>query len=163
MLFWFAGLGVVVVWKVFADPAIDYRLIMAGTLAPDFVDLLAGGLGVFHTVTSSAVLLAIVMAATRGRRRLRRRLLALPVGTLLHLVLDGAWTNARLFWWPALGTQLPGDDVPLSFHRPLVVLLAQEAAGVAALVWWWRRFRLNEPERRRVFLRSGHLGRDLMA
>ena len=48
MLFWFAGLAVVIVWKVFGDPAIDYRLIMAGALAPDLVDALAGGLGVLH-------------------------------------------------------------------------------------------------------------------
>lgn len=162
MLFWFAGLAVVVVWKVFQDTAIDYRLIMAGALAPDVLDALAGGVGALHTVASSAVLLTAVMAATRGRRRLRRRLLALPVGTLLHLVLDGAWSDAGLFWWPALGAQLPGD-VPLSFHRPLVVLVAQEAAGVAATAWWWRRFRLHEPERRRLFLRTGHLGRDLVA
>ena len=40
--------------------------------------------------------------------------------------------------------------------------MAQEAAGLAALIWWWRRFRLNEPERRRLFLRTGHLGRDLV-
>ncbi len=162
MLFWFAGLSVVVVWKVFTDTAIDYRLIMAGALAPDLVDALAGGLGVLHTVMSSAVLLAVVMVATRGRRRLRRRLLALPVGTFLHLALDAAWTNAELFWWPVLGTHLPGN-LPLSIHRPLVVLVAQEAAGVAALVWWWRRFRLNEPDRRLVFLRTGRLGRDLVA
>ncbi len=162
MLFWFAGLAVVIVWKVFGDPAIDYRLIMVGAVAPDLVDAMAGGLGVLHTVTASAALLVVVMVATRGRRRLRRRLLAVPVGTFLHLVLDGAWTNAGLFWWPVLGTALPGD-VPLSFHRPLVVLLAQEAAGVTALVWWWLRFRLHEPERRRVFLRTGRLGRDLVA
>jgi uncharacterized membrane protein YpjA len=162
VLFWFAGLAVVIVWKVFGDTAIDYRLIMAGALAPDLVDALAGGLGVLHTVTSSAVLLAVVMVATRGRRGLRRRFLAVPVGTFLHLVLDGAWTNAPLFWWPVLGTPLPGG-VPLSFHRPLVVLLVQEVAGVMALVWWWRRFRLHEPERRRIFLRTGRLGRDLVA
>ena len=52
--------------------------------------------------------------------------------------------------------------MPLSVHRPLVVVMAQEAAGLAALIWWWRRFRLNEPERRRLFLRTGHLGRDLV-
>lgn len=161
MLFWFTGLAAVVVWKVFADTAIDYRLIMAGALAPDLVDALTGGRGVLHTLLSSVVLLSVVMVVTRGRRRLRRRLLALPVGTFLHLVLDGAWTNARLFWWPALGAHLPGG-VPLSVHRPLLVLVAQEAAGVAAMAWWWRRFRLDEPERRRTFLRTGRLGRDLV-
>ncbi len=161
MLFWFVGLGVVLVWQVFRDTAIDYRLVMAGALAPDVIDAVVDT-GVAHTLASSAGLLVVVMVATRDRRRLRRRLLALPVGTFLHLVLDGAWISARLFWWPLLGWQLPGE-VPLSFHRPVLVLVVEEAGGVMALVWWWRRFRLQEPERRRSFVRTGRLGRDLVA
>ena len=162
MLFWFVGLSVVVVWQVFRDTAIDYRLVMAGALVPDVIEVSTGGHGVAHTLVSSAGLLVAVMAATRGRRALRRRLLALPVGTLLHLVLDGAWTQATLSWWPLLGRSLRGPAPP-SLHRPVVVLVLQEAAGLAALAWWWRRFRLNEPQRRRAFLRTGRLGRDLVS
>lgn len=151
----------VIVWRVFRDTAVDYRLVMAGALAPDVVDAFAPGIGVAHTVASGAVLLVAVMVATRGRRRLRRRLLALPVGAFLHLLLDGAWANAQLFWWPVLGSV--DADVPLSLHRPLGVVLAEEGVGVAALAWWWWRFRLQDRERRRVFFRTGRLGRDLVA
>ena len=154
-------MSVVIVWRVFRDTAVDYRLVLTGVLAPDLVDAITGA-GVMHTVWASGVLLVGVMAATLGRRALRRRLLALPVGTFLHLLLDGAWAVPALFWWPVLGWSA-GADVPLSVHRPVAVLVLQEAAGLAALAWWWRRFHLGEPERRRTFVRTGRLGRDLVA
>ncbi len=162
MLLWFAGLSIVIVWQVFRDPAVDYRLVMAGAVAPDVVEVVAGGHGVAHSLVASAALLVVVMVATRGRRGLRRRLLALPVGALLHLVLDAAWTEAELFWRPLLGWE-PAGNAPPSLHRPVVVLALQEATGLAALAWWWRRFRLGERERRHTFLRTGRLGRDLVA
>ncbi|HEX2064157.1 MAG TPA: metal-dependent hydrolase [Acidimicrobiales bacterium] len=161
MLLWFAGLSVVIVWLVFRDTAIDYRLVMAGALLPDVVDTPFGGARALHTVAASAVLLAVVMVATRGRRAARRRLLALPVGTLLHLVLDGMWASPRVFWWPLQGWSFPGEGLPSS-SRPLAVILLQEVAGAAALVAGARRFRLDQPERRRTFLRTGRLGRDLV-
>ncbi|MDP8976192.1 MAG: hypothetical protein M3N28_07500 [Actinomycetota bacterium] len=160
MFLWFAGLAVVLVWQVFRDTAIDYRLVMVGALLPDVVDAPFGGPRLAHTLAASVMLLVGVMVATRGRRGLRRRLLALPVGTLLHLVLDGMWTRTTGFWWPMTGATLPGDALP-SLARPVAVVALQEAVGLAALVWWWRRFHLGETERRRAFARTGRLGRDL--
>ena len=160
MLLWFAGGSFLAVWLVFRDPAIDHRLVVAGALLPDVVDVLSGGPWLGHTVLASVVLLLGIMLATRGRRLLRRRLLALPIGTFLHLVLDGAWTDTETFWWPAFGFDLGEGRLP-SVERGLsnVVL---ELAGLAILVWAWRRFRLDEPDRRRHLLRSGRLGRDLV-
>lgn len=154
----------VAVWLVFRDPAIDHRLVIAGALLPDVVDgllALSGGVGPWpaHTLVANAGLLVAVMLATRGRRQLRRRLLALPIGTFLHLVLDGAWTDTEVFWWPAFGTSV-GRQVLPSVERGLVNVVL-EAVGLVALVWAWRRFRLGEPQRRQVFLRTGRLGRDL--
>jgi hypothetical protein len=162
MFLWFVGLAVVVVWHVFHDTAIDYRLVMAGAILPDAADAPFGRVRVAHTLLFSVGLLAAVMLATRGRRRARRRLLALPVGTFLHLVLDGVWAHTRLFWWPLSGLSFPPGGLP-SISRPVAVLLVQEAAGLAAVGWWWRRFRLGEPERRQVFWRTGRLGRDIAA
>ncbi len=161
MLLWFAGVSVVIVWLVFRDPAIDYRLVMAGALLPDLIDAPFGGARALHTLTASAVLLTVVMVATRGRRAARRRLLALPVGTLLHLLLDGMWTSTRVFWWPLRGWSFPTEGLP-SFSRPVAVIVLQELAGAVALVAGARRFRLDQPERRRAFLRTGRLGRDLV-
>jgi hypothetical protein len=91
---------------------------------------------------------------------LRRRLLALPIGTFLHLVLDGMWADKQVFWWPVYGTSFGNRPLP-SIERGWLDL-PLEVIGLVALVWAWRRFRLSEPERRRYFLATGRLGRDLV-
>jgi len=159
VIFWFAGTSFLAVWLIFRDPALDHRLVIVGALLPDVVDGITGGPGVLHTVFGSVLLLAVVMLATIGRRHLRRHLIALPIGTFLHLVFDGAWGDDHTFWWPFNGSL--GDGQLLSVQRgPIDIVL--ELVGLGILVWAYRRFRLNEPERRRTFLRTGRLGRDLM-
>ena len=100
MLLWFVGTAIVTIWFVFRDPRFDYRLLVVGSVAPPAVDVWFGGARVLHSLTFSVVLLAVVMIATIGRRPLRRTLLGLPLGTLLHLVYTGAWANTSAFWWP---------------------------------------------------------------
>jgi hypothetical protein len=112
VLLWFAGMSVAVAWVVFRDPAFDHRVLIAGALLPDVVDAPFGGARVAHTVLFSAALLLAVMLATRGRRQTRRRWLALPIGTFVHLLADGAWTRAETFWWPFLGGALGGPLPP---------------------------------------------------
>lgn len=154
MLLWFLGGALVIAWAVFRDPAVDYRLVMLGAVLPDLVDLPFGGARAAHSVTFSVALLVVVMLATIGRRTLRRHLLALPIGTFVHLALDGAFTDTKVFWWPFSGgfddAQLPSVargawDIPL------------EIAGALALAWGWRRFGLADPTRRRTFLTTGRL------
>ena len=159
MILWFAGTSFLAVWLVFRDPAIDHRLVIVGALVPDAVDALTGGPWVMHSVFASVVLLSGVMAATVGRRRLRRQLIALPIGTFLHLVFDGAWGDTDTFWWPFSGHF--GDARLLSVQRGGIDILL-ELVGAGILVWAWQRFRLGEPDRRRYFLRTGRLGRDLV-
>lgn len=161
MLLWFAGMSVVAVWAVFKDPAIDLRLVIAGALLPDAIDVWTGHRWVAHTVLASVALLAGVMVATRGRRRLRRRLLALPIGTFLHLVLDGMWTDRDVFWWPAFGSDFADRQIP-SIGRGLASV-PMEIIGAIFLVWAWRRFRLRDPGRRRYFLTTGRVGRDVVS
>lgn len=160
MVLWFAGMSFVAVWVVFRDPAVDHRLVIAGALLPDTVDVWFGGPRLLHALVGSVGLLAVAMVATRGRRLLRRRLLALPIGTFLHLLLDGVWTATQVFWWPALGLDFGDGSLPSIERGWLNVPL--ELAGAAALVWAWHRFRLAEPARRAAFLRTGRLGRDLV-
>lgn len=157
MLLWFAGVAVILVWQVFRDPAIDHRVLIAGAILPDVIDLPLGGARVAHTLLASAVLLVAVMLATRGRRHARRRWLALPIGTFIHLLADGVWTRASTFWWPFLGATLAA---PLpSLDHGVIVLVVEELAGAGALIWFCRRFRLTNPQARRVFLRTGRLPR----
>jgi hypothetical protein len=151
---WFVGAALVVAWVVFRDPAIDHRVLVAGALLPDAVDLPFGGARVAHTLLASVALLAAVMAVTRGRRAARRRWLALPIGTFVHLVADGAWTRAETFWWPFLGGELAG---PLpSLDHGLAVVLAMELAGAVAVAWFVTRTGLAAPAARATFWRTGH-------
>ena len=103
MILWFAGGSLVLVWSIFRDPAVDYRLVVVGAVLPDAVDGVFGGARVLHSLLFSVVLLAAVMLATRQQRVARRRFLAVPIGTFLHLVLDAMWTRTHAFWWPFLG------------------------------------------------------------
>ncbi len=154
MLLWFIGGGIVTVWNVFHDPAFDHRYLIAGLLLPDLLDAPFGGARFMHSVTASVALLLVTVLATIGRRRIRKRLLALPIGTFLHLVLDGAFNDTRAFWWPFTGVSLPDGGLP-SFERGLGVNLVLEAAGAAAIWWAWRRFGLAAPAVRRSFLQTG--------
>lgn len=156
MLLWFAGLSFALVWQVFRDTAIDYRLVMLGAVLPDIVDVWFGGARVLHSLPFSAALLVVVMLATRGRRTARRQLLALPIGTFVHLVLDGMWARTTVFWWPFLGSSFEGARLP-SAERGVVLVVVQEVIGLVVLWWCVGRWELYEPERRRQFLRTGRL------
>jgi len=155
VLLWFWGTSFLTVWAVFHDPSIDYRLLLLGSILPDLIDAPFGGAAVAHSVTFSAVVLVVVMLATIGRRPLRRRLLALPIGMFLHLVFDGAFANAKIFWWPFSGATLGEQQLPSVARGGLSVLF--ELAGLAMLAWAWRRFGLADPRRRRLLWRTGHL------
>ena len=159
MLLWFAGASWVIVWQVFQDPAIDYRLIMAGAVLPDVVDGPFGGARVAHSLLFSVVLLAAVMVATRRRRRQRRRLLALPIGTFVHLILDGVWARTKIFWWPLFGRSFGRGGLP-SLGHPVSIIVLEELAGATALWWCWRRFGLRDRARRAVFVHTGRLGQE---
>lgn len=158
MLLWFAATSFLAVWLVFRDPAIDHRLVMGGAILPDVVDGTTGGPWVLHSVAGSVALLLIVMLATVGKRLLRRRLIALPIGTFLHLVFDGAWTDTDSFWWPVSGAFGTGS-LP-SIERGWLTLVL-EGAGLAMLLWAHRRFGLDDAGRRRLFVRSGRIAREL--
>lgn len=155
MLLWFFGTAIVSVWFVFRDPNFDYRLLCVGAILPDLVDVWFGGARALHSLAVSiAVLLAIVLASA-GRKRWRKRALALPIGMMLHLVFDGAFSNTRLFWWPIGGLHFHGDRLPSVQRGWFDIVL--ELIGAALLVWVWRTFALRSPARRTRFLRTGGL------
>ena len=160
MFVWFAACAVVAVAMVFGSSGVDYRVVALGSVLP-LAENLTGAPWVLHTLAGSAVLLVGVMALTagRGRRLRRRRWIGLPIGTLVFLVAGGAWSRTALFWWPLGGSGGVGHGPPPEFDRPLAVLLALELAGIAALIWTALRFGLPDPDRLRVFLRTGRLTR----
>jgi hypothetical protein len=159
LLLWFVGPSILLVWSVFRSPAADYRVVAAGALLP-LVELPFGEPRLFHSLSGAAVLLGAVMIGARGQRLVQRRLLGLPIGLLMHLVLDGAWADSRGFWWPFLGTSWSTAELPEIGRGPVNLVL--EAAGAFACWWGWRRFRLAEPDRWRLFAHTGRVGRDIV-
>lgn len=153
MFCWFIGTAIVTVHAVFRDPRFDHRLLIVGALLP-LLDGVTGGAWILHTLAFSLALMAAVMLTTAGRRPVRSILLGLPIGTMLHLVFDGVWTDAQLFWWPLGGWQL---DAALPEVDRGWWSAALEVVGVALLVWVWRRSPLSGVAARRRFLGDGRL------
>jgi len=162
MFFWFIATSIWSVWFVFRDPKFDYRILAVAALIPDLLDGLLRAFGMTHSVmhsvvTSIAVLFAI-MIATAGRRPIRQRLLAVPIGLFMHLIYDGAFTATKTFWWPFTGTAIDNKSLP-SIERGLVNL-PLELLGFVACVVAWKYFALSDKTRHTKFLKTGSLQRE---
>ena len=155
MFFWFIGTAVLSVWFVFRDPAFDYRTLVIGALLPDIIDGIWGGARAFHSVTASVAVLVVVMLSTIGRRPIRKRLLAIPIGMFLHLIYDGAFNNTKVFWWPFSGLSFSGDRLPVVDRGMLNI--GFEIVGLLLCAFAWKKFHLGDPTRRKSFLKSGTL------
>lgn len=156
MFFWFLGLSFAIVLIVFSSPALDYRLVMLGAVLP-VAEALVGGPWVLHTLLAPVVALALVMALTQNRRLVRRQWLGIPIGMFMHLVLDGSWADAEVFWWPFLGIEdvLGGGNVN-DVSRSLSTTLLMEIIGVGVLGFFVQRLDLLG-EGRELFVSKGQL------
>ena len=159
MLIWYLALSFVLVALVFDSPALDYRMVMLGSVLP-VIELLADGPWALHTLLAPLAVMMVVMLATRGRRLARRRWLGLPIGLFLYLVLDGAWLRTDLFWWPVFGASVDSADLPE--FKPVAALIALELIGLAVAAWAFRRYGLADRERMRLFVAQGRLDRAQM-
>ncbi len=154
MFLWFIGTAVISVWYVFRDPRFDYRLLAVGAVLPDVIDLPDRHARWAHSLTVAVGVLVVVMLVTAGRKPIRRLLLALPIGMLMHLVWDGAFASTSVFWWPFSGSW--GSVRVPSLQRSWLNI-AFEGAGALMLVWMWRRCELSDPHRRSALLHHGRL------
>lgn len=171
MLLWRLGATLWLFRWIFRDPKVDVRFLLLGAVLPDLIDL---PIGTFlhgdryatgelwsHSLVLPSLYMAVVVLATR-RGRHRRALMAVGVGWLFHLLLDGMWVDRDVFLWPLFGWEIPMGDVPywpLAWERavadPWRWLL--ELAGLGYLLWLWRAKDLGSPERRRALLATGRL------
>lgn len=170
MLFWHAGATLWLFRWIFRDPKVDVRFLLLGAVLPDLVDLLVGtilfprfstGELWFHTLLAPVAYMVVVLLATRRGRR-RRAYMALGIGWLLHLLLDGLWTQPEILFWPFFGWEMAVGQAPywpLAWERalsdPWRWLL--EAVGLAYLVWLWFAAGLTDRERRRELFRTGRI------
>jgi hypothetical protein len=159
MVLWFAGMSWLLVWRVFRSPSIDYRLVMVGSVLPVADDLI-GRPTPLHTLAGAVAAFGAVVVVTRRRRLASRRWVGIPIGLFFHLVLDGAWAETDLFWWPFTGAALADLPVP-ELTWPVALVIVAELAGAAVLTGLWLRLGLTDRPRRRTFLSTGHLDREL--
>ena len=175
MLFWHVGGTIWIFRYVFKDPAVDLRALGLGAILPDLLDKplsLIIAPEAFpadriygHTLVFALAILTVGLIVTRRGTTGRRAAVALAVGVLVHLLLDGLWTTPELLFWPAFGTEFPpgeaqsvGELLRLVAASP--ILLTLEIVGLAYLVLLARRGRLGDPERRRALIRTGKLALD---
>lgn len=159
MLVWYLATAAVGVWAVFDSPALDYRLVMLGAVLP-VAEVVLGRPGPLHSLLVAVLVLAVVMAATQGRRLVRRRWLGIPIGLFAYQVFSATWADTDAFWWPLTGLGLSDADPPELARGALSVLL--EVAGLALGLWWYRRVGLDDPRNRRQFRETGQLPRATM-
>ena len=155
MFIWFIALSITGVALVFDSPNLDYRLVAFGSVLP-VVEIFLDGPWVGHTLLLPVSTMFLIMLVARGKRLTQRKWLGLPIGLFAHLVLDASWAKTEVFWWPAMGfDSLGGSRVPEMERWPAVLFL--ELLGIIVGCWIWRRFRLNDKDNRRTFIREGKL------
>lgn len=169
MILWHLGVTLLLVRYVFRDPNMDLRWVALGSILPDLIDKPIGSV-LFHDQLGShrlaahamvfpVLLLGVVMLVTRRERPERKALIGVVIGALFHLVLDAAWADPEVFWWPFLGFEFP--EIPDSALLPLLramvtnpMVWVGEAIGLAYLIYLWRRW-LSGPGDLGRFLRTG--------
>lgn len=156
MLVWYLATAVVGVWAVFDSPALDYRLVMVGSVLP-VAEVVLGRPGPLHSLVVAVGVLMAVMVSTQGRRLVRRRWLGIPIGLFAYLVFSATWADTDAFWWPLTGFALSDAGPPEIDRGVLSVLL--EVVGLALGLWWYRRVGLDDPRNRRQFRETGQLPR----
>lgn len=170
MLFWHVGATLWLFRWIFRDPKVDVRFLLVGAILPDVIDLTMGTVVLadrystgelwFHSLILPTVYMTAVLILTRRGRR-RRAFMALGVGWLFHLLLDGIWTNQEVFLWPFFGDIPAGESPfwPLAWERALSDpwRWIEEAIGLGYLIWLWIALGLSETEKRRRVLETGRL------
>jgi LexA-binding, inner membrane-associated putative hydrolase len=171
MLFWHLGATLWLFRWIFRDPKVDVRFLLLGAILPDLIDLLFGTVIMgdtlatgelwFHTLLAPTLYMIGVLILTRRGRR-RRAFMALGVGWLFHILLDGMWTDAEVLFWPFFGWEMPAGQPPFwpqAWERAMgdSWRWALDVVGLAYLIWIWFATGLNQKERRDGLWRTGRI------
>ena len=159
------GLGLAWLVSVRIPSAVDFRLVLLGSILPDLIDKPLGA--VLHLEARlwahSLLFLAVIVVASLMRALRNARWVAF--GDAVHLLVDLIWFEPAVMLWPLLGLAFPPEPVPQSFDSYFHVLLTDpyvqfgEIVGGAILVATVWRYRLYRLENLKRFLKDGRLTR----
>lgn len=159
---------------VFRDPKVDVRFLLVGAVLADVIDMPIGTIVLAdrfstgelwsHSLIFPTLYMSAVLLFTR-RGRARRAWMALGIGWMFHLLLDGMWVDRDVFLWPFFGWEIPIGESPywpLAWERAMSDpwRWMTEIAGLAYLVWLWAGLGLSNASRRRSVLSTGRLPGD---
>ncbi|MBE0480247.1 MAG: metal-dependent hydrolase [Dehalococcoidia bacterium] len=146
--------------------SLDLRFLLLGAVLPDMIDKPIGQYFFRETFSNGRIfshsLLFFVVMLLAGLIILRvyhkTWILALALGLLTHLFLDGMWAAPETLLWPLFGS-FPREDLTEWTARILHDLFVNPAVYffeyVGALVVGWAGVRLFEEKRLGAFLRNG--------
>jgi membrane-bound metal-dependent hydrolase YbcI (DUF457 family) len=154
---------------IFRDPKVDVRLLAFGAVLPNLLDKPLGTvlwpdyfgadrLFGHSLVFPTAIMVFALLVTRRGRRR--RGIMAVAIGAMLHLLLDGMWTSTSTFLWPLFGAAFEAGRPDYWGNLGAIftpTALIQELAGLAYLVYLYRTLGLSDLETRRAVLATGRL------
>ena len=156
MFLWFCMSSILGIALIFRSPYLDYRLLAVGSMLPLF-ETLAGFQWIFHTLFFGVLVLMSIMLLGKGRRRIQRKLLPIPIGLLTHLILDGTWTQKEIFWWPVFGRDLMGSEVDRLEFAFMPTGLILEILGIIFALYGFKKFSLSEQVNRSAFIKKRQL------
>lgn len=174
MIFWHLGLTGFVVLFTLGRRRIDYRVVALGAILPDLIDKPIGRVlfeNAFETSRLWGHTLVLWLAVMLGiqlvlRGDTARRWFVLPIAAMVHLVLDGMWSDPITLFWPLFGggfPPMPTDNYWLEallrpFEYPWEAV--KELVGLALTVYLARSFELFDRDNFRRFLRTGEVPAD---
>jgi inner membrane protein len=142
---------------------IDYRLVLLGSMLPDFIDkplalwILPDVFSITRTIGHSALLggVLLLLGGLLILRTKRTGMIMLALAYLGHLVLDRMWSLPEVMWWPCYGWGFPGEDGAGAIKGWLDTLFSSPTTYITEIVGgiilmamvfslrrrrWWLRF-----------------------
>ncbi len=163
------GIGLGLAWLVSYRNrgAVDFRLVLLGSILPDLIDKplaailhLDSRLWAHSLVFLGGILVLSLLPALRGLRWL-------AFGDAVHLLVDLIWYQPRVALWPLLGIAFPageqsfGGYLHILFTDPYVQF-GEVVGGIILILVVWA-CHLDSWPVLRQFLRDGRLARPRVA
>ncbi len=152
-----------------SEVAIDYRVVLLGSILPDIIDKPIGAYlfrstfhnsRIFaHTLLFSVLLMLIGLYMVYKRRK--SNVLLLGICTSIHLVLDSMWLYPGILFWPYFGWGFPVRPEGNWVQSDIVSLVTDpsyylpELIGFIIITYYF--IRLVKKRQVKAFIREGKL------